>query len=563
MALPTSKFLVRVAEFVQNEFHRRKEHPARKALDEKIAHVDRQVAMIPEESHIENDDAPQIEPPLQAQAVEVITADIRSLAFPTDRSWFAVGADFEERALAKIAEDGVFDGNDETEIQRNLNDLIHASMATVHEMYDMRGAWDALNAEATSYGTFVGRVRLVRPDIVYNQYRGPGHEIPVLVPYSVKNTYLDTSSQAMAREGHIVAPSTVRRFSQGIEDIRQAAKAGVKDDIYKGGWVRTQVSKLKNEPGDRAKTILEYEGDLILDDDYVENVIVGVCDGRVIRYREKPVGVNDLITQHYHVEGISAYGTSPILKGVPLQRAIGEILRRALQVAIKNAHPPCRYSPSDPNFVGTNGPLLTAGAMNAAISDPTFWQFGDLNGLQTFYFGLLKQYEELTGVSAPRLGGTTKSHQTAFAVDQEITRGQARTVDYVRSLMKGAMNTFLNVEYRILRETMPAMKIYSEKLNGWFPMKRAYLPELVNFQVHGAGGPLEEREKQVRRAQALQLFIQLEPMARQLRATPGDIDQIRKDILIEAGLTDVERYFGQEQAVPEGTPQLQAVPGVA
>ncbi|NUP96652.1 MAG: hypothetical protein HUU28_10865, partial [Planctomycetaceae bacterium] len=63
------------------------------------------------------------------------------------------------------------------------------------------------------------------------------------------------------------------------------------------------------------------------------------------------------------------------------------------------------------------------------LTKPEVVAVGNPAGLLQVYLGYLKQYEDLTGVSAPRLGAQTKSHTTAFAVDAEITRGLVRTVD--------------------------------------------------------------------------------------------------------------------------------------
>lgn len=559
----TRKDFAHISESIISEFSSRKNR--RREHEEKWDEVDRQLKMKAVKRTDPRDDAPIVEPPNQAQALEVISADMRQMLFPSDRQWFSVNGDFDEATIGKLIEDGVIDGEDEAVVQRNQDAILHAILSTNHEQYDLRNAWDVLNAEATKYGIFAGRVRLVRKEVLSGHYRGPVNNkerIPMLVPYSMRNTYLDDTQHHTCREGIMVQPSTIRVYKQNWQDVAIAAKKGL-DDIHDGGWIKPQVQKSKDT--EKPLELLEYEGDIVVNGQQWQNYIFTVDrnGGNLIRLREKRENINNLITQVYHVEGVEMYGTSPLVKGVSIQTGLAHSYQRVLQAAIKNVKPAMRYDPNDPYLAANGGPDLSAGAVNESITDVGFWVHGDVSALSNIYLVLLRQYEELTGVTSPRLGAQTKSHQTAFAVDQEITRGQTRTVDYVRSLMRGGMTTFLHVEYELLRNHMPAKKVFIDSQGGWINAKKSYMPETVRFQVQGAGGPGEERAKQQARINALTAFFNIEQVVSQLGGRPADMDAIRIELLQEAGFTDVDRFFRSEQGNAGGTANIGQLPAIA
>ena len=88
-----------IAEQIVNEYDERKKR--RKDLEKNWKEVDRQVAMEPELSHKRGANnkidpgrkwLPEIELPLQAQTLEMLTADCRRLEFPRGREWFMARA---------------------------------------------------------------------------------------------------------------------------------------------------------------------------------------------------------------------------------------------------------------------------------------------------------------------------------------------------------------------------------------------------------------------------------------------------------------------------------------
>ena len=82
----------RIAESIKAELDKRKEQ--RKDLERQWKEVDRQVDMKPKEKEPREgtDWMPEMELPLQTQALEVLTADARRLLFPREKNWFRVYA---------------------------------------------------------------------------------------------------------------------------------------------------------------------------------------------------------------------------------------------------------------------------------------------------------------------------------------------------------------------------------------------------------------------------------------------------------------------------------------
>ena len=99
---------------------------------------------------------------------------------------------------------------------------------------------------------------------------------------------------------------------------------------------------------------------------------------------------------------------------------------------------------------------------------------------------------------------------------------------------------------------------YLPKYQGYVHLKHSQLPETVTFDVHGAAAPLEEREKEQRRAQALQQAIAIEIQKRQLMAQglePEDTKQLDltklQEVILREGFSDVDQFFTE---VPGGLP---------
>ena len=558
----TKKDFDNVVDSVKSELASRKRR--RKELEEQWDEVDRQVSM----KLRKREDLPgtrwmpNIELPLQAQALEVLTADAERLRFPEERDWFAIHSRLTDDFLMNIERQSSISGVNypmglERELvnkwtQGDVDELVASILIHYPSKYDFRGAISDLDAQAFKYGTYVGYVKEVNRSVYTKEFRGVYREdeqIPVLIPGDIRKTYLDDSCQEAMKEGQIIAPSIIREYTQKATDIVRAAKGT-------GGWVKNAVSKLDpSKPVD----VIEFMGDFVAPRSqgtiFAPNMIITIGQGMVIRIRDIDTNFRPVVHGNYHREDLGPYGASPLMKGAPIHRAATEAANRLLQAVILQTEPPVVYDPNDQYLVGMGGPIIEPRAQWRAMSDPKPVFIGDPTGLMQVYLGLLKQYEDLTGVTAPRLGAQTKSHQTAFAIDAEMTRGQTRTVDYVNG-NKPVLATVLHMELEYLRKRMPKTSVYMQKYGGYVDVDNTYIPDNVYIDVLGTSAPLADREREQREFAAVQMMLQMEPMVRQLGGRPLDLDKFREEIARRANPTfDIDSILSDQNG-----PAMQGVP---
>ncbi len=512
--------------------------------------------------------------PHQSTALEVLTSDARRMMLPEGKNWFEASANLTDEIGEKYERANLFSGDERggtLVTQEEINAIAEGVLQHNHRKYDVGANLDILNAEAMKYGEFAARVKQVTGKVHSEDYRGVWNDerkFVALCPASMKTTYPDESAQNLMGEGLAVQPSWVRCYRQKVKDIKLAASRGSADpeDGISGGWLRKNVKKLES-PNTRTNDIevIEFEGDLIIDrsrdDIELFNKIVTVAVEKngpmVIRYRDQKMPFRSYVHGVYHYEGKDVK-VGPLVKAAPLHNAMSEVFNRLIAVSVLHAEPPISHSPDDRWFQSHYGPQVFPRAVWQSVTGITVHEIGDPDKLLNVFLALLRMYEELTGVTAPRTGAQTKSHQTAFAIDQEISRGQIRTVDYVRSTMRGAMTNWLHMEWEILRQTMQPETVYIPRLDSYLNITRDLLPDCV-FDVHGAAGPAEEAREEQKRQQSLLLALQTEQVARQLGARPLNLDKIRREILRDGGWADASSFFTervQEQAVPAGVPSI-------
>jgi len=581
-----------ISSFITDELKRRRDR--RKDLDKAIKTIDRQIAMTPDISYKLDADGrpdinkawmPETELPLQAQTLEVLTADARRLLSPDSGPWFQAHANVTDSYLDSIDLTSMISG-DENDVpstinQDNVDKLVAGTLDHFHSKYDFWGNLDKINAEAFAYGTGIGRGRMVKQTIVDRDGKASEKMIPVLVPRSLKNTYLDDSPAAVMNEGIFINPGTIECKYYRLKDIQLSSRKGNKDPRNMGGgWI---PSNLQGIEGDNSGNIqvIEYEGDLVVPRKtgrplFLPNVLITVIEGkkgkepahRVIRYRENPYGCT-YIEFPYHCENIeSPYATSPLMKGMPIQIAAVEALNRMLMAAAINTQPPLTYDADDPYFAKNGGPSLYPGASIPTTGDVDPIIVGDAGALFSIYMGLLQQYNDVTGVNAPRLGAQTVSHTTAFAKQAELSRGTVRTVDYVKSVLKNPLKRWLEMEYRMGRDTLQSTDIFIESYGAFVTVSKETLPENVFFIAHGSGGPSEEEAIRSARMSSLQLALQIDQINTQYQAQgikPSiDMEAAMEQTLREGKWTDVDIILKRQDAVEGVTaePAMGQLPGI-
>lgn len=583
-----------IAEYVVDEYERRK--GLRRDRERCWEDIDRQIAMTPdtEYKYVVKQGSRVLDPgkawmsevelPLQAQALEVLTADARRMLFPDSGSWFRAHGEMTDDYLRSVDFQSLIKG-DETDVpsrinQDNADKLCEGFLLHLFGQTDFQTRADRINAEAFKYGMGVGRGRMESKNVFIHEARGVRKEkqrIPVLAPCSIKNLYLDDPGSTM-HSSQVLGEAHIARDYLKFENLKIAAAKGSTDpDDEDGGWMPANLRKI--QPDDKGYvTILEMEGDIVLPrkttrsmvlPGCIVTVILGGAEKKgdnatrgVVRFRWRKHPFSSYVLFPYHYEGAEeAYPTSPLMKGRPVQMMATQAVNRLLDsAALKNA-PPVSYDKTDQTFAASGGPQIYPYAQ-WANSDPASIKAhvelgGDTSTMAAALTLSLNMYAELTGVLPGRLGAQTVSHTTAFAKDAEISRGAVRTVDYVRQVGQGAYTRWLDMAYRMGRDTIgrEGISFFIEAYGGFVEITKDQLPENAVFEWFGSGGPAEETQKSARRMQALQTAVQIDMMGAQMRKPPrvnldGAIDQT----LREGGWTDIDAIV--VQAPPAATPAL-------
>ena len=567
----------------------------RKDLEEDWKENDRQLAMKPDTSHkldangkADKNKAwmPEVELPLQSQALEVITADARRMQFPDSGPWFSAHSLMSDDYLDRADFQALITG-DQMEVpsqitQDNADKLVQGILNHFHRQYDFYGHYDLINAEAINYGMGIGRGRRVTKKTFLHTEKGvvkTDTKIPVIFPRSIKDVYLDDNPHTLMNEGMMVSGSIIARKTQRWEDLMIAAKKGSPDPHQEeGGWIPANVVNITKDRLGNVE-LLEWEGDMIVprkttESFYVPNVIVTVAMGEssrdIVRMRFKKEAESSYILHPYHFEGHSPYPTSPLLKGRPVQKAAVEALNRLIMAAQLNTQPPVSYPQDDTFFQSYGGVPMYPGASWPTKGDvkPPF--FGGVQDLFAVYSGFLQQYADVVGVNAPRLGAQTGSHTTAFAKEAELNRGTIRTVDYVKSTLKFGLEKWLQMEYKMVKQHLKKTSVYIDAYGGYVDISKAVLPDEVVFEVHGSGGPSEEQAKVQNKQQSMQLAFSVEQLRAQAMQsqipTVVDYDKAIIEILRSGGWTDIDAITRtdaetEDTSVSEGP--LNTAPGAA
>jgi hypothetical protein len=578
----------KIAEYIRDEKERRKKN--RKDFDHAIKEIDRQVAMRPKTSHKmvwangqntgrpdpNKSWMPEIELPLQAEAREIHVADVRSMIFPESGPWFTAHSALTDKYLERVDFTSIIAGDDNevpTVIdQDNADKLVVGQLDHWHRQYDFKGHVDLINSEAISYGVGVGRARMVKKLVVAETAKGlvkRDQMIPVLIPRSIKETYLDDREHIAQHEGFMVGPVQIFCRKIQLDDLKRQVKGNNDPNSEDGGWISKFINKLK--PDDKGFVeLIEADGDFLIprsrDSIHLPNAVVTIAAGRNepkivrLRYRKEPF--NSTIIFPYDREDIgSPYGTSPLRKGMPLQAAATELWQQMIMSAQLNNFPPVSFDKNDTYFISEGGPVIFPGAQWPTMGDVKTNPVGSMAEASVCYQNALMQYADVVGTHRSRLGAQTLSHTTAYAKNAELQRGAVRTVDYIRATLQGPMTQWLYMEYEMGRRNMTDNVIYIPGYRGFVDIGKDQLPDEVVFEAHGSGEPQEEQVKQQKKLQALSTAIQMDQISISQGNQPKlNIDKAIEEVLREGGWVDTDPFLsgGGEANIAQPVP-LQAL----
>lgn len=597
-----------IAQNVIEEYEARKGR--RKDREKCWSEIDRQVAMEPNvlfkklpngELDIKKRWMSEVELPLQAQALEVLTADARRMEFPDSGPWFRAHAEMTDEYLSRVDYQSIIMG-DQTEVpsqinQDNADKLVEGFLTQIFRQNvrseDYFTRQDRINAEAFKYGVGVGRGRVENKTMFVNSQRGVRREarkFPVLMPCSIKNLFLDDISQSM-HSAQLLEPAHIARDYIRLQNLLMAASRGSNDpDDPDGGWMPQNMKKLAADDKGYV-TLLEMEGDIVVPRKSVRSMVIpgaivtvalggkdsgGSVTNAVIRFRYRKYPWSSYVLFPYHYEcADEVYPTSPLMKGRPVQMAASDALNRFLDSAMLKNSPPVGYDKTDSMFAQTGGPEIYPTAQWATADPAAIKAFTEIGGDPSAMAAAMAQfinlYAELTGVLPARLGAQTNSHTTAFAKDAELQRGAVRTVDFVRQCGQGPITRWLGMAYQMGREAIgerETVSFFIDAYGGYVEVARDHLPERATFEWFGSGGPAEESQKRQMRLQGLQFALSMDQLGAAMGKQPRiNLDSGIDQVLRESGWTDLDAITDNrapQQNVPSAGagPVINAIPAL-
>jgi hypothetical protein len=584
-----------VAEWVIDEYNRRKS--GRSDREKQWAEIDRQIAMTPDISHklmpdgsIDKDKRwmAEMELPLQAQTLEVLTADTRKMMFPDTGRWFNAHAELTDEYLKRVDFKSHVLGDDmevPSQInQDNANKLVQGFLNAQFRQYDFMQRIDRCNAESFKYGLGIGRARVETKAIVSDEAMGTfktNKKIPVLHPCSVKNVYIDEPLPSM-HSAQALSPAHIAVDYISLANLQIAAsKGGNEPRDADGGWMPKAAGDLTSDSNGNV-TLIEMEGDIVIPRKTTRSFVLhgaivtvalggktsgGGASSGVVRFRFKSTSYSSYLLFPYHYEGADDhYPTSPLMKGRPLQMMATDALNRLMDsAALKNA-PPVGYSKDDMAFAEGGGPQIYPNAQWNTVEGIKVYEEvgGDPAALASTLQLAINMYADLTGTQPARLGAQTKSHTTAYSSNSEIQRGAVRTVDYIASTGQGPITRWLDMSYQMSRDILTPkenVSFFIPEYGGYVSITKDMLPERSQFEWFGAGGPAEEQQKTQVKMSALQLGLKMDQIAVQYGLKPTlNVPAAIREVLREGGWSDLDQIVQMQppQQPPAVMPQVVA-----
>jgi hypothetical protein len=280
--------------------------------------------------------------------------------------------------------------------------------------------------------------------------------------------------------------------------------------------------------------------------------------------RQQPGDGSTYVIFNYHMENTQQRnGTSPLLKGMPIDRIMAQTMNDLIASGKLKILPPVGYSSDEPAFAGTGGPVIEPGALWETTDGVTVHV--DVGGDPATFFnifsGMNSLYNDVTGINPPRLGAQTKSHTTAFAKDVELSQGAVRTVDFVSDSLEGPLTRFLEMEYRFARKHWKKQVVFVPAWNEFVELRKAHLPEVAIFNALGDATSIEDLQTQQKKINAIQLALQVDQIAVQLGKEPKlDHGKIIEGILRDGGVQDLSEVTAEQDV--EQTQTTGQLPGV-
>lgn len=584
-----------IAEYVIDEWKARQGRRKDKELHWR--EIDRQVEMTPDLNFKKLNGKPdlakawmsEVELPLQAQALEVLTADGRRFMFPDTGYPFRAHAMTTDEYYNNVDFQSLILG-DQNEVpskmgQDDADKLVEGFIWHQFQQADFPTRVDQINAEAFKYGTGIGRARRETKTVYIDEARGVRKEnqrIPVLVPCSVKNHYLDDSKPS-AHSAQVLGPSHICHDYMRFENLAIAASRGSSDpNDEDGGWMAANLKGIEPDK-DGYVHVLEMEGDIVVPRKTTRSIVVpgaivtivlgGETGGNAsrgvvrFRFRKYPTSSYVLFPYHYECAG-EAYPTGPLMKGRPIQMLATDAANRILDSAALKIQPPVGWDGSDPYMKAKGGAPIFPGAQWQS-NDPNLIKAfvevgGDPSVMSVVFQNALNLYAQLTGVMPPRLGAQTVSHTTAYAKNTELQQGAVRTIDYTNAAGRGPMLKWIDMSYRMGRDSVTSpVSFFIDAYGGFVQVTKDQLPEDATYEWLGAGGPQDENQKLQNMVNSALLALKIDQFNVSTGKPPRlDANNLIDEIMRRGGWLDLDAVTNSEAKLAGTAAPSQAVAAI-
>ena len=543
-----------VAEFIKKTLQTRKGGKYRKTAERMWTEVDRQVAM---ESMARQKRDPQeesnnwrsaIELGELSRASEVLSADIRRMAFPQNRAWFDPHVELRPEDI----KEGVELQKTQEEVQ-NFNDgVLRALMAQQHLDFGLKQRTDLSIKEALHHGGYVAEVDEIT--MLGSTPDGKVDEItaPAWVPHSMWNCYPDDAPSVMAGTLFYTGSMIICAY-MSHSAIMQVSEAG---------WIKENVRDLE-DPKDKEHEITWYHGAITIprtkgSDIYLPNVKVGSVKDKLVYYKANDLKHSRIIYNGYErLDVRNPYFISPLMKMSPTQKIASVFTNNLLDIVERHGDPAVIYDGNDPDLVRNGGPNTAPGSKTPSKNLANFKEIslGDPGAVLTAVQFNIAELQKGTSVDSIRSGMSSSTEQTATEVERTRQGGQIRTVDFLDKHELQGLRPFLYLQHESNKNNLKTYKFYSPEMDmpDFITVKRDELPDNVNFDVVGSKGLIEESQRQQATMQVTQFLLNA-------GYNKINIDKLAKEMYQDAGNKNPERFLNitDEATAAQQLEQIQA-----
>lgn len=523
--------------FVTDELQSRKNSDFRKDHERVWKEVDRQVAMKPMSRTARGRDAKKdwraaLELGELAKASEILSDDVRRLAFPRNRTWFEPHSEIDWPLNQQTGEP-----EEDPFIQSRIDNGLQALMAQQHIDFGLKDRVGLSVKEALHHGSYVVEARWESATKIHDGTGVEAVSAPVWVPHSMWHCYPDPSPSIqgtnMFYPGSMVVESKIPRNQlkrlKGLPGyypsrIDKVPKKGPKDDIELITLFGTLVI------GRSGNDLIRPNSKTIL------------ANGQLIYHRDNPLPFPEIIYSGWEKLDVrDPYYVSPLIKMSPTQKMGSQLASRLMDNIDLKVEPPLIYSTQDPEFAMNGGPTIAPGAKSGTKGKAEWktYDAGDPNAALSGLEFIVSEIHGGTGVDNRRSGQSDTVRQTAFEIQKLEQGGERRAVDFVDKLELHGLRPFLVMQHELNKRNLRDYAFYnpSHEAPDFERVGQQDLPRNANFEIVGSRSVLGEEKRQQNLIQGAQIIAQIPHLAE-----TQNWEQIGLQIWEDMGVKDPSKF---------------------